>query len=78
MHSMPERKLLDHVRDIARASSTEPAGVLTTPLVGGDVVGSHLIRVANQKLATGDRRIVPRLAFDSGEGVAKRVLQQAL
>jgi len=36
-------------------------------LVGGDVVGSHLRRVANQKLATGDSRVVPGPAFDSGE-----------
>lgn len=67
MHRLPERKFVDQVRDIARLRHLSPRAVLTTPIVGGDVVGSYLICVANQKLAAGHSRLVPRLAFDSCE-----------
>ena len=36
-------------------------------LLCGDVISGHLVRVTNQKLAAGNRRIVPRLAFDSSK-----------
>src|SRR2546423_14578757 len=39
----------------------------TLTLVGGDVIGGHLIRVAHEKLATGNSRDIPRFAFDSCE-----------
>ena len=72
--SDPRNHTKNHETQSASLSS-KPANMLdcysvifeTLALVGGDVIGGHLIRVAHQKLATGDSRDIPGLAFDSCE-----------